>query len=223
MWQIIKSELNYSWWISALYIILTPALFLYLYTEKDAPPFLVFLLMFIIAQNYVAFRNKEKRERLFAQLPVAFSRIALSRIFIILSFFFNIALIYLIFASLTDAGAADYLFPLITSICILSIMFGAYFILRDVFLQKFRDRGVRKERMKIFLVLLILAINVLLVLSFIQARNNDTPSVLVSIIRFIENNLPFTWQNGLWEALALTVVICGLSILSFLRRKAYME
>ena len=120
-------------------------------------------------------------------------------------------------------NVTDSVYSMITSICIWMLLFGAYFIMRDVLLQKFRDWGLHKGRIKVILILVILAINVLGVLTFIQARNSEAPGALIFIIKFLKNNLPFTWQNGLWEALTLTLIVCGLSILSFSKRKAYME
>jgi len=225
MWLLIKSEIRYTWIFIFAFAILMSLVYLYEWIAGDVPPMPFFILLFLIVQNTLAFKNKEKRERYFVNLPVTYSAIALARIAMPVLYMLSLYSVYLLMdVSINKEIHHHNLFPFLTSLCIIISILSIYFITRDFVLQKLRDLGITKERMKVGLVATIGGLNVLGIVTFIQASGSDeTPWLLRILINVIENYLPFMPDAILWPAISVTVVLAAGSVFSFCLSKAHLE
>ena len=84
MWSILKAEIQYSAVIFLVYLAMTIGFTFVERALEDGGRFYVAMLLFLIVQNWLAYKGKEKRDNLIARLPKSQLMIGSVRIAMIL-------------------------------------------------------------------------------------------------------------------------------------------
>jgi len=223
MWHLLKAEFVYHKKIYLWYSCFLPLIVAWVISPPVSlsPNYLMFVLLFMIVQNWVVFRNKEKRDYLHAKLPLSMNRIALVRILMviipIITFFSILALIRII---IKPTQPVDFKNPIIYA-GILLFGFSVYYVLRDRLLFIMRNNQFFKftqQRAKLIVIFVGLLLNILGVITFIKR-----PSILGDIIKFIMTHNPFASEAGVIIFIILSLVFAYLSLITYNRRHEYLE
>lgn len=224
MWHILKAEFNYHKKIFLGFFGFLPFICFHAINpilEDLSANYLIFMLIFLMLQNWNTFRNKENRERQHIRLPLSIKKIALARIFMIiipcLGFIGFYSLIYSLLA-----GPIDHI-RLLISFSMILLGFSIYFIIRDLFLSFFRKIGFTKNRIVIGLVLIMLGLNLLGIFFFTRTTNTGAPPVnmelLAKFVRFLQGADMYVATKFIVSSLALA----SSTLFSFGRRRSYLD
>jgi hypothetical protein len=223
MWHILKAEIEYNKLNYALFLLLlVPVLTYGALRESAAPAFLAWLFMFLMVNNWNAFRIREKRSFQMVQLPVAARTVGMARLALLVFFSGSYIGIYALLHAIILPGSAIggriilSLFALTVGVFALALMF--------------RDRFVGTRALKQGKVLLVVLLGLavvanfyLLILARRAAESHAAEPGFVKVIEFAAAHNPTRTAGGT----ALFVVIClGLGLLSaftFARRKTHVE
>ena len=94
MWYLLKSEIRYNLLLYVIYLLLTIGITILESQLADGGRFYVALVLFLVVQNWLSLKGKEKRDILFARLPRSGLAIGSLRITMILTSALIIALVY---------------------------------------------------------------------------------------------------------------------------------
>jgi hypothetical protein len=184
----------------------------------------VLAILFILAQNWNTFRNKERREYKNAILPVSKYRLGRARIIIVLLLSLSVIIGYDLVARFADSGTITYVIPGEILIGIILIGFSIYFIMRDLLLAFLRRVGLTANRMILVLTVMAIGFNILGIVAFIQAKSSpDSMSWIGTGFEFLKNNNPFAGDYGSILFFVTSLVIAGLTVASYINRKYYLE
>lgn len=226
MWHLIRSEFDYSRKLFLGFVAVIPLLsLLVVYPIQDfSPNLLAFTMPLLMLQNWAVFRNKEKRGYLQMRLPVSLRHIALTRILLVtLASSCYLVLYAFICFGLMTSGRVNYV-ALSIIFGIILLVFSVYFILRDLLFDFFRKLGFTKERMLVALLLVMVGFNILGVYVMIQTNTSGTaPLPVRATFDFLRRNNPFSGEYGTVKFLALSALLASLTVVSFGRRKSYLE
>jgi len=224
MWHIVQSEIKYNRYLFAVFISMVPLNYIALQMFQDIPNFFLLILMFLMLQNWLIIKNKERREYRDIQLPMSLPQIGMARIVIIvtggvcvitLDYFINI-----IFSSKNAPLQINTLIYLGIILC----GFSVYFIFRDLMLPFLRRIGLTKTRMIAGLMVMALIMNLLGVCAFFITKSSGKPPKLIEmLIYFIKNYNPFFGEYGLVKLVIFGICLSGLSVYTYMRRKTYLE
>jgi hypothetical protein len=226
MWRLIRSEFDYNRKLFLGLVAVIPLLsLLVVYPIEDfSPNLLAFTMTLLMLQNWAVFRNKEKRVCQQIRLPLSLRRIALTRILLVMIASSGYLVLYaFICFGLMTSGRVNYV-ALSMIFGIILLVFSVYFILRDLLLDFFRKLGLTKERMIVALLLVVVGLNILGVYVMIQTNTSGTaPLPVRATFDFLRRNNPFGGEYGAVKFLALSALLASLTVISFERRKSYLE
>jgi len=101
---------------------------------------------------------------------------------------------------------------------------GYYFISRDLLFVFFRKLGGNVQRILIGIFLLGLGVNLLTLIAIKQIKQTGSTShTIFSTIDYLVYHQFFQGFTGIVQFIFIIVVFSGITILSFNRRKAYLE
>ena len=221
---LIKSEINYSKILILILFPLIPILVFLQTAIEDMGNMALLAVLFILLQNWNSFRNKERREYRNFLLPLTARQIAISRLSIIFIFSILTVFFYVLIQSLIPIDIFHYNINPSIIIGIIVLGFSAYFILRDLLLVFFRRIGLTAPRMLMLIAFIGIAFNILGVFVLIQTKSSGKPpAFLPLIIEGFKTYNPFNGASGPYLFLLFAVIISLFSIISFNRRKAYLE
>ena len=227
MWLLLKTEMAYHKRLFFGFFITTPIIagILTVRSLEHLPAnFWAFLLIFLMLQNWIAYRNKEHRERIHALLPVSPVQIATLRLLMI----FILAIVYvtvlLIFIKIFDAGMPAHLSLQLKGLSVIFGGFAIYFLIRDHLMVFLRNRGISKNNVFVGLMLILLGLNLLGILAFVQVKAGLIPyEIIDSVMYFIVGSNPFAGNIGIIKFAAFCFAVAGVTILSYQRRKSFLE
>lgn len=224
MFTLIKSEIIYLKILAVVMFAVIPLVAFLQTALEDVGNFALLAVLFLLLQNWNTFRNKEKREYKNILLPISARKIAISRLAIVIIFCLAAVFFYRLIQLFFPAELFTYSIaaPVITGIILLG--FSIYFILRDLLLVFFRRIGLTAPRMLMLIAFTGIALNILGVAVLIQTKSSGRPpAFLPAIIEGFKTYNPYNGASGPYLFL-LTSVIAGLvSIISYSKRKAYLE
>ena len=223
MWQILKAEIAYNRLNHLGFLLLIAPLLAYSSVrESAAPAILAWVLMFLMVNNWNAFRIREKRSLQLVQLPVAVRSVGLARFLLIVflsgSFMLVYALLQAVFTPETATGARVILclFGLTVSIFALGLIF--------------RDRFVGTKALGRGKVLLVTVLGLVVFANFyflILARRASTtgaePPAFVRALRFAIAHNPANTAAGTAVLVTVGLALGLLSVITFARRKTHVE
>jgi hypothetical protein len=227
MWPLLKAEIAYHKKIFLSFFVFIPLFWLYAvypFMEDMPQGMWIFMMLFLMLQYWNIFRNREKRDRRFAMLPVSPIQIALARILIVICACFAYILLYRLFINLFNPVEYVNTRKLLITVALILFLYSTYFISRDLLLSFFRRIGFNKNRMIAAAVLLLLGLNVL-GLAVMMNRNAADPafSNINPIITFFKTSSLFNTDPGVAKLLGTNFLFALLTVFSFRRRKAYLE
>lgn len=227
MWPLIKSEIDYHRRIFLAFFSFIPLLWIYATSPfiEDMPQgMLIFIMIFLMLQYWIIFRNKEKRDRRFVMLPVSLRRIAFARILIIMVAGFAYITIYRLLIGFFNPIEFVNSRKLLIAFALILFLFSAYFLSRDLLLVFFRKIGFNKNRMVVAATLLLLGFN-LLGLGVMMNRNAADPAFIniKPVVMFFKTSTLFNTGPGITRLLGVNFLFALLTVISFRRRRAYLE
>ena len=224
MLQILKSEFLYNKYSYIAPHCFIGLLFVYQVLSPGEAHFMIFLLTFIMVNQIHISRVREKRDRQHMLLPVSARQNALSRLILSLLFccsayvFYIILLVMFSDNPVIHVRALGILFGF--NICAFSILF----MLRDVYLMSGRSRVLKFIGSYTTLFLLFLVLMLAGVWAFwITEQTGKPPAALVMLIDFIRAYNPFSGPYGVYRFLGFSLLLAGLSVVSFSRRSSFAE
>jgi hypothetical protein len=223
MWRILKSEIRYNRVNFAVFLIIIPPVLVYAaYRPSSTPFFIVWLMAFLAINNWNAFRIREKREFQLVQLPVSVRQIALARLVMVTGAPAVFMLFFALLYSVLSPARGLHWRGLLTLYGLVVMIFSLAFIFRDRFLgTKLLKQG------KIAIVALVglgVVANIYALIAFRRAgeAGREPPAFLRALEYIIENN-PSTTSLRTAAFLAASLAIAGLTIVTFRRRRTYIE
>lgn len=226
MWRVIRTEMAY---FKVLFLIFLGGTMACNVIEMNLPesPSMMFIVIFLFLQGqyWIIFRNKWKRDVVWASLPIAGWKLALARILVLILIGMGLVGGYLgLKMILTEQQI------IITGVNPLKLLglfslylcvFILYFICRDCFLfflrtNRYFKMNEEKSRtlFKGFLFLVLL---------FNFYLFYAGPSATGDVIKFIINNDPFGSPIRVGSWIIAGIILMLLSIRSYTTRKSYLE
>lgn len=227
MWKIIFAEIKYFRILFFSILTTTPVVaYIAVHSDRiDLPagiPF--FWTLMILTMYWIQFRHKELRDRHHAPLPLSIVELAFSRIGVLCFFGLTLCGGYLISQWIISSGRIDHIASCLVPTGMLLSGYAIYFILRDLLLNFLRNNRfftITKERSKSILIIIALMINLTGIATFYLIKER-----LLNIdgfVTFIVENPLFTTPQGNGQFVFIAFFLCGLTILSFIRRPFYTE
>jgi hypothetical protein len=223
MWQILRAEIAYNRLNYLIFLaLIVPVLAYDSLREASTPTFLAWLFMFLMVNNWNAFRIREKRSFQLAQLPVPAVIVGLARFALIAFFSGSFILAYAVLqALLTPETAVGGRVILCLFALTVTIFTGALI---------FRDRFVGTKALGQGKMLIVILIGLATAASFyglIVARRASesggaTPA-FVRVIRFAIDHNPADSNLRTATFVAAGLVLGFLSVVTFTRRKTHVE
>jgi len=225
MWRLLKTEFDYNksaFWGALAGVI--PICVLESLLE-DLPSFYVIFPMLWYGMFWIMIRNKEVREFYLVHLPLSRCKLGLARILIIiLSSLLVLTFYELIHFIFNFRGSVNYpvsRINLVIYFAIVLFVFSVYLIIRDstlFFLRTNRFFRLTKNQAKTILSFALLLLNVLFAFTFISRS-----PLFDKAFRFLFHDNPFSDINNVIRFSVISLALAVLSIVSYCRRKAYLE
>ena len=221
MLSVITTQLIYHKWVFAIFISIA---FFVLMIDKllpYSPTFVIFLLGLLTIQNLMIYRSREKREILFARLPVTYRRLASARILLVVFALGIIFVFYLLFRMIFSVEAYDIGLKLTGFYMTLLLLFSAYFCARDLLLYALRHNALyklTKERAQNMIMFSVLLLNLLGLFVFYLR-----PKVIGHVFEFIFEHNPYASITGVAKITAIALLFVVFSILTYTKRRSYLE
>ena len=230
MWQILRAEFSYNKILFLSLFSFVPVL-AYVTIHPPIEDFpvgiMMFWLMFMTAQFWIIFRNKENRDYQQVRLPVSTGRIALVRLGMVAGFCVSMIALCCAAQVILNPGGPIVFKGMLVAFGIILLPFSTYFILRDLILFFLRNNRVfkfTKERTITVLIFVGLLLNLLGVYYFfVGLRGPEPSSGLIRMIRFVKYDPLFTTELGIAKFLTGCLIFSGLSVVTFAQRKSYLE
>lgn len=230
MVQILKAEISYNRRVIIGYFLFLPVIWSLslanseslLAPFEDLPlSYLMFWLMFIMLQSWNSLRNKEIREFQQTTLPLSRSKVALVRLMVVVILALGVNGVYFVVLKLIRPSHVISLRSVMLPFTIMLAMFSVYFILRDRFLYILRNNRISKiTREKSIMILMLLNLFAVIV-GFVAFLTR--PKVIGSIVEFVITHNPFSGEFGFGRFFILSLVLAGLTIVTYNYRKSYVE
>jgi len=224
MIKILCAEMRYHRHLFMIYIILTIAVPFLERALEDGGRFYLAMLLFLLIQNWLALKSKEKRDRLLVILPLPIVSIAAMRLIMILVGAFVLVLFYKgMHAILGIQGHANYPvtpWRIVHYYSVVLFMFSIYFIATDLIAPRMRERSqfeVIKERFLQILMGLALLLNIFGIYAMLKR-----PDFLITVFELLYVRNPFIETANVQLFLVFSVFLAALSVVSFGRRKNYI-
>jgi hypothetical protein len=227
MWSLFKSEIEYHRRIFLAFFGFIPLFWIYAgypFVEDMPQGMWVFVMIFLMLQYWIIFRNREKRDRRFVMLPVSIYQIALARILIMMVAGFAYISVYRLFINFFNPVEYVNSRKLLIAFALIIFFFSSYFIFRDLLLSFFRKIGFNKSRVIVAVTLLMLGLNIL-GLAVMMNRNAAEPAFINihPIVMFFKTSSLFNSNPGIARLLSANFLFALLTVFSFRRRRAYLE
>ena len=224
MVQILKAELNYNLKLIIGLFLFLPVTWLLSFNAFDedlSPNYIMFWLMFIMLQSWNSFRNKEIREFQQATLPLSRSKVALTRVVVVVILASGMNGVYFIVLRLIRPAQVISFSTVMLPFLIMVAMFSVYFMLRDRLLFFLRNNRISKiTREKSIMILMLLNL-MAVILGFVAFMTR--PKAIGSIVEFAIFLNPFSGEFGFEKFFIFSLILAGLTIVTFNYRKSYLE
>ncbi len=227
MWRVIKSEFAYHHKLFGGFLIIIPFFWLVVRSlaVADLPlGMLLFVMLFLLLQNWTTIRNKDRRERLQALLPLPAFQTALARMAVVVFAALVYGAIHYFFVNLIFSGK-PFDMPFMLKVCAIVIIgFSLYFVLRDFFAGFFRKFGIAKNSIVIGAVLVLLGLNFLGIFALhLVKTTGKSPVDLRPFLLFIVKSDPFAGEYGILKFFVWITIFSAVTVLTFRRRKSYLD
>jgi hypothetical protein len=226
MVQILRAEIKYNLKLIVGFFLFLPVTWLLSFNtfEDLSPNYIMFWLMFVMVQSWNSIRNKEIREYQQAALPLVRNQVALARLSMVVVLSLVMISTHFIAIHLIQPGRIINLTTVMLPFSILLFMFSLYYLLRNrllYFLRHNRIFKITKERtMGVLMIMVFLGVifGMLGMVAFM-----DRPTGITTVVDFVMAHNPFSGEFGFEKLFILSLVLSGLTIVTFNHRKSYLE
>ncbi|MBN2009764.1 hypothetical protein JW960_10515 [candidate division KSB1 bacterium] len=222
MFRLITSEIRYNKILWLNFLMLVPVIIAVVKKIDYSIQSYLFLLMAMMMSYWNIFMNKAYRPVLIYKLLITFRQIALARAIMVISMSFFLAIFYIMIDFMWgNQPIAKDIIKITSYIGFVGIMFSGYFIGRDLSLQCLRHNRyfkLTKERSKMIFLTAALLLNLGGVFTFFIQ-----PKLVMTIIEFLIRNNPVATPQRVVVTWCIMLVLTVCSIISFDKRKAYLE
>ncbi len=220
MWHILKAELSYHKKIFLSISSFIPVISfqaVYPVLEDLSANYMMLLLMFLMLQNWIIFRNKEGRTRQYVSLPLSTWKIAVGRFFVITIICTGTWIFYSFVVFILNSRIQLNHSRLLLILGIIFLGFSLYFVLRDLLFDTFKRIGLNRERLIVGGLLIMLGLNLLGVFFFMTPKSMGTPpGKIISFIRYLKYDNPF------FECIVVGIILACLSVWTYNQRNSYL-
>jgi len=170
------------------------------------------------------FRNKEKRDRYSALLPISMTQIGLMRVILLIIPFIGV-LLYWLFPTLLISGRTINSGVLITFSGVIIFVFCIVYILKDLVTDTFRKAGITKKRALIVLFIVVFTLNFFTFFAFFEStRFLFVP--LEKVIIAVENLVKSSPINNLTNTgyyLLFLIILMTTTVVTINFRKSFLD
>jgi hypothetical protein len=226
MVQILRAEIKYNLKLIVGFFLFLPVTWLLSFNtfEDLSPNYIMFWLMFVMVQSWNSIRNKEIREYQQAALPLERNQMALARLSMVVVLSLVMIATHFIVIHLIQPGRVITFTTVMLPFSILLSMFSLYYLLRDrllYFLRHNRIFKITKERTMTVLMLMVFLGVIFGMLGMVAFM--DRPTGIATVVDFVIAHNPFSGEFGFEKFFILSLVLSGLTIVTFNHRKSYLE
>lgn len=223
MAQILRAEIKYNLKLIVGFFLFLPVTWLLSFNtfEDLSPNYIMFWLMFVMVQSWNSVRNKEIREYQHAALPLARNQVALARLSMVVVLSLVMIATHFIVIHVIQPGRVINFTTVMLPFSILLFMFSLYYLLRDrllYFLRHNRILKITKERTMSLLMLMVFLGMIFGMVAFMVR-----PTAIAQFVDFAIAHNPFSGKFGFEKFVTLSLVLSGLTIVTFNHRKSYLE
>ena len=223
MWRIVRAEIAYNRLNYLIFLaFLFPALAFDAIRESATPTFLVWLFMFIMVNNWNAFRIREKRSFQLSQLPLPTLTVGMARFMLIVLLSGSFLAVYGVLQAIVMPETATGVRILLCLFALTVAVFAAGLIFRDRFVG---SKALGKGKM---IVVAVLGAGVLANIYFLilARRASETGQVRPAFIRAIEWGFEHNPAGSNLGTAVCVLFGLGLGLLSaytFTHRRTHVE
>lgn len=226
MRHLLYAEIKYNAAIFFIYSMMAIGVTFIERALDDGGRFYIAMLLFLVVQNWLSFKSKEKRDRLIARLPKSQMVIGGLRIAMIFSGAILIIFVYKVMHVVLDIqGHANYPvtgWKLLSHVSLVLFFFSLYFIITDILTPRLREMinfELIKERFLQILIFLALVLQILGIVAFMT----KAPNIVTNIfdVLFFNNPLDVVRNIQIFAVISLSFAV--LSTFTFSKRKNYLQ
>ena len=225
MWRITRTEIVYHKMIFLIYLIMTIGITFLERTLDDGGRFYTAMLLFLIVQNWLSFKAKQKRDLQLARLPLAAGVQGSVRILMIFIAALLVVLVYKgMHLLLGIQGHANYPvthWKLLSHFSLVLLGFSVYFIFSDFISPKLRELTnyqTMKERMLQIFLLTAVILQILGLVAFMT----KAPNLVTNIFDLIYHHNPFDKTSNIQILFIVSLISAAISIQTYSLRKNYI-
>ena len=220
MWRVVKAELQYNWPTLGM-MLLVPLL--YIFEGDDSGTYLLTMMAFLMVNSLLPVRYKENRGRQQALLPVGRRAIGVGRILLMIVFAALPFGLYFLIETADRGLSGGVPMELLLGYAAMVAGYSAWFIGSDLF-----PRAANSSKVGTGMVIILgLLMTLGLVMMILTQRSGGAPPlpvrILTSTIDFLVAMNPFGGPYGPVKLLAFALMLSGLSVLTYGRRKTYLH
>lgn len=224
MWYILRAELEYNKKLVLGLLGFIPLICLYELAVSSERQGYVLLTIYGLTVFWNIFRNKEKRNCQQARLPLAAREIAQARILLIIIAGVVVDGLYYATYFIFNFKPPEEAIKLAAYLGIMLAGFSIYFLLNDLSSGAFKNLRLSKKSFKAMLILVALGLQAMTIYAIIQTRATGRTHIFLHY--FGNLNLLADPPGNYSEIVAfliLSVLLASLTVISFGRRKSYLE
>lgn len=224
MWHILRAELDYNKKLVLGSLGFIPLICLFELAVSSERQGYVLLTLYGLTVFWNIFRNKEKRNRQQARLPLAVREIARARILTIVIAGVVADGLYYMTYFIFNFKRPEEAIKLLAYLGIILVGFSIYFVLSDLSGGVSRKLGVSKKSFKVALILLALGLQAMTVYAIIQTKAAGKPHVFLHYLDKV-NMLadPPADDYEIVAFLILSLALACTTVFTYGRRKSYLE
>jgi hypothetical protein len=226
MWPLLKAELEYNIMLFIIYLMMTIGFTFIEQALDDGGRFYVAMILFLVVQNWLSLKGKQKRDRFIARLPKSSLLIGSLRIVMILASGVIIIAVYKsMHVVLGIQGHANYPvtgWKLLNYVSIVLFGFSLYFIISDLVtprLRELKNFDVIKERFFHILILLALLLQIL----GIVALMTKAPTIVTKLFDVLFFHNPFDNVRNIQIFAGISLILAWVSVVTFPKRRNYVQ
>ena len=232
MIQIPIAEIKYNKKILisyVLFILLISLLTITPIIRHFSPNFWMCWLMIMVLQLWNQNRHKEKRSIMLSNLPISLLQLSLLRILIVVLIGVCGGTLYAIFLIVGHHAELIQINNVLIALGITNSLFSLSFIHRDLFMNFWRRIGMTRQKWIVTFLPIIILLNILTILTVLKTFQSKTPESgpptigrIFDIFYFGIINLS-TSPSGMAIFIMLTLMLASFTLLTYDRRKSYLE
>jgi hypothetical protein len=227
MWPLIRSDISYHRNTFIMLFIMVSAFFIFLQFSPEKIDFMIFVLVFVIVNQINTYRIREKRDRQHTLLPLSARQIGMARLLVLLLPCAAAFMFYYLLGLIFTSGEAIESWKLVVLFGLTLLFFSVFLILQDIYYMFPRSRLMglfgQSTHLMVFAIGMLVFMSLGLFAFMSMEKTGQPPAALVYTIDFAKKYNPFGGTFGIVRFLIFSLAFSYLSVLTFSRRKSFVE